>query len=104
LKKAKQPMFFDAESILTSYAFQDFTEKVGSGIGAGFVYSVVSLVDTSNLEEEPAVFQWGTSLFKSFPETLNVHHSLDSGQHGLELKGTTKNVGQHSLEMRSVDQ
>ena len=65
---------------------------------------VASLVDTSNLVEEPAVFQWGTSLFKSLPETLNVHHSLESGHHELELKGTTKNVGQHSLEIRSIGQ
>jgi len=97
-------LLFDEKGILTSYAFQDLTEKVGSGVGGSFVYSVASLVDTSNLEEEPAVFQWGTSLFKSLPETLNVHHSLDSGQNGLELKGTTKNVGQHSLEMRSIGQ
>jgi len=97
-------LLFDEKGILTSYAFQDFTEKVGSGVEASFVYSVRSLVDTSNLEEEPAVFQWGTNLLKSLPETLNVHHSLESGQNGLELKGTTKNVGQHSLEMRSVDE
>ena len=97
-------LLFDEKGILTSYAFQDLTEKVGSGVGASFVYSVRSLVDTSNLEEEPAVFQWGTNLLQSLPETLNVHHSLESGQNGLELKGTTKNVGQHSLEMRSVDQ
>jgi hypothetical protein len=95
-------LLFDDKGILKSYAFQDLTEKLGSGVGASFVYSVVSLVDTSNLEEEPAVFQWGTSLCKPLPEALNIHHSLDSGQHGLELKGTTKNVGQHSLEMRSV--
>jgi hypothetical protein len=95
-------LLFNDKGILTSYALQDLTEKVGSGVGVSFVYSVASLVDTSNLEEEPAVFQWGTNLFKSLPETLNVHHSLDSGQHGLELQGTTKNVGQHSLEMRST--
>jgi hypothetical protein len=96
-------LLFDDQGILMSYALQELTEKVGSGIGVSFVYSVVSLVDTSNLEEEPAVFQWGTSLFKPLPETLNVQHSLESGQNGLELKGTTKNVGQHSLEMRAVD-
>jgi len=96
-------LLFDEKGILTSHALQDLTEKVGSGIGTSFVYSVVSLVDTSHLEEEPAVFQWGTSLFKSLPETLNIHHSLDSGQYGLELKGTTKNVGQHALEMRSSE-
>ena len=55
-------LLFDEKGILTSYAFQDLAEKVGSGVGASFVYSVRSLVDTSNLEEEPAVFQWGTNL------------------------------------------
>jgi hypothetical protein len=96
-------LLFDEKGMLTSYAAQAFTEKVGSGIGASFVYSVVSLVDTSSLAEEPAVFHWGTSLLKPLPETLNVHHSLESGQNGLELKGTTKSVGQHSLEMRAVE-
>jgi hypothetical protein len=97
-------LVFDDKGVLTSYALQDLTEKVGSGVGASFVYSVKSLVDTSHLEEEPAVFHWGTSLFRSLPEALNAHHSLESGQHGLERTGTTKNVGQHSLEMRSTGQ
>lgn len=95
-------LLFNDKGILTSYEFQDVTEKVGSGVGVSFLYSVVSLVDTSYLEEEPAAFQWGASLLKPLPETLNAKQSLDSGLNGLELKGTTKSVGQRSLEMRSV--
>ena len=69
-------LLFDEKGILTSYAFQDLTEKVGSGVGASFVYSVRSLVDTSNLEEEPAVFQWGTNLLLPVRPTLEVNPRL----------------------------
>jgi hypothetical protein len=95
-------LLFNDKGILTSYEFQDVTEKVGSGIGVSFLFSIVSLVDTSYLEEEPAAFQWGATLLKPLPETLNGNQSLDSGQNGLELRGTTKDVGQRSLEMRST--
>ena len=44
--------------------------------------------------------QWGMTLLRPLPETLNARQSLDTGANGLELTNTPVYAGQHTLEMR----
>jgi hypothetical protein len=41
--------------------------------------------------------QWGMSLLKPLPKTLNAANDLDAGMHGLEQRGTPTAVGQRTL-------
>jgi hypothetical protein len=41
--------------------------------------------------------QWGMSLLKPLPKTLNAAHDIDAGMHGLEQRGTPIAVGQRAL-------
>jgi hypothetical protein len=52
------------------------------------------------LEDEIGPPEWGKTLLRPLPETLNVRQSLDTGDHGLEQEGTTTAVGQHTLELQ----
>jgi hypothetical protein len=41
--------------------------------------------------------QWGMSLLKPLPKTLNAANDIDAGMHGLEQRGTPIAVGQRTL-------
>jgi hypothetical protein len=41
--------------------------------------------------------QWGMSLLKPLPKTLNAANDLDAGMYGLEQRGTPSAVGQRTL-------
>jgi hypothetical protein len=74
-------------------------EDYGEGGSVMFALSFVSIVDTSDLHESLwGMKSWGVSLLQSPIVAQNRQSSLDSGQSGLEQRGTPANVGQRTLE------
>lgn len=93
-------LVFDEKGILRNQRFKDYDESLGSGSSIQFKFAVETLVDSSFLEDSIGPNQWGTSLLRPLPQTLNVRQSLETGDCGLEQAGTPTSVGQHTLELR----
>ena len=90
---------FDGAGTLQAEEFNAWREDLGTGASVQFILDAGSVVDTSRLRNEPEVNRWGMQMLRTLPETLNTAQSLDTGQSGLELRGTTHAVGQRTLEM-----
>jgi hypothetical protein len=93
-------LIFDDTGILQSQRFNSYKENLGGGAALQYFLTVAPLVDSSSLEDEIGPTEWGASLLRPLPETLNARQSLDTGDHGLEQDGTPTVVGQHTLELR----
>jgi hypothetical protein len=91
---------FDDKGILKSQRFNEYRENLGTGGAIQIFLTVAPLIDSSFLEDEIGPPEWGKTLLRPLPETLNVRQSLDTGDHGLEQEGTTTAVGQHTLELQ----
>lgn len=92
---------FDSDGQLVSQARIDTLEKLGMGGSIQPILSLQQIVDTADYEDDAfAPMDWGVSLLRPLPQTLNARQSLVSGTAGLEQSGTTGTVGQHTLEMR----
>ena len=93
-------LVFDGQGILRNQRLFSWDENLGGGSGVQLFIAVSNLVDTSPYEDGIGPHQWGISLLRPLPQTLNIHQSLDTGTGGLELQATPAKVGQHTLEMR----
>ena len=60
----------------------------------------VSVVDADDLLGPLPQHQWGSSLLHPLPDTLNRVSNPESGQSGLQQRGTPTAIGQQSLEMQ----
>ena len=101
--KAKRQAFllvFDEQGILQNQRFYEWDENLGGGSSVQFFIAVSSLVDTTQFKDAIGPHQWGSSLLRPLPQTLNARQSLDLGTGGFELQATPTKVGQHTLEMR----
>jgi hypothetical protein len=58
------------------------------------------VVNVEDLLAELSQHRWGGQSLRRTPVTLNQQNRLDSGQAGIEQRGGTRQVGQHSLELR----
>jgi len=90
----------DAGSLRTKQ-FRRWVEDMGKGFGFQFFFAAMPTVDTRSLSGAAEQLGWGRAALGSLPVTLNAAQSLDSGSHGVELRGTPGSVGQRTLEMRS---
>ena len=93
-------LVFDEQGILQNQLFHEWDESLGGGSSVQYFVAVTRLLDTSQFEDAIGPHQWGFSLLRPLPQTLNTRQSLDMGTSGLELQATPTKVGQHSLEMR----
>ncbi len=93
-------LVFDNQGVLRNQRFHEWDENLGGGSAIQFFMTVSRLVDTSQFQDAIGPHQWGFSLLRPLPQTLNVHQSLDTGTGGLELQATPTKAGQHTLEMR----
>jgi hypothetical protein len=93
-------LVFDERGVLAGQRFKEYRENLGSGGALQVFFQVAPLIDSSFLEDEFGPPEWGKSLLRPLPETLNARQSLDTGDHGLEQEGTATTVGQHTLELR----
>lgn len=93
-------LIFDNDGLLRARDFQDWTEKLGNGVGFQLFFVAVPTVDTRHLNAKPAQLSWGRSALEPLPVTLNAGQNLSSGNHGIEMRGTPDSVGQRTLEMK----
>ncbi|MCZ6830698.1 MAG: hypothetical protein O7F73_14150 [Gammaproteobacteria bacterium] len=90
---------FNREHQLVDSTFEEWDRDVGGGKGIQPLLSVVSVVDVGDLTNPMPQHRWGAFSLEELPVTLNADNHLDSGQSGLEQRGTPVNIGQRSLEM-----
>lgn len=90
---------FNREHQLVDSSFEEWDRDAGGGQGIQPLLSVVSVVDVGDLTNPMPQHRWGGFSLEELPVTLNADNHLDSGQSGLEQRGTPVNIGQRSLEM-----
>ena len=96
-------MTFDESGILVAQRYNERKEDLGRGIGIQTFIGITSLVDSSHLTGDAIQHNWGMSLLRPIPRTLNVRQSLETGTSGLEQSGMPTKAGQHTLELRESD-
>jgi len=74
---------------------------VGEGQGIQPLISLVSLTDVDDLVDYLPNNDWGASLLRPIPKTINSNSDPNSGQSGIQRRGTPTGTGQQSLEMNS---
>lgn len=90
---------FDKEHQLTGSTFSEWDSKLGGGQAIQPFFSFVSLVDVDDLVDRMPQHRWGMSSLKRMTRALNRDSNSDTGQNGLEQRGTPTTIGQQSLEM-----
>ena len=90
---------FNRDHELVDSTFEEWDRDAGGGRGIQPLVSVVSVVDVDDLTNPMPQHRWGGFSLEELPVTLNADNHLDSGQSGLEQRGTPVNIGQRSLEM-----
>ena len=95
-------LLFDDSGSLRTKEFRRWKEDVGKGSGLQFFFAALPTVDKRHLIAPPEQFGWGRASLAPLPVTLNTGQSLDSGSHGIEMRGTPSSLGQRTLEMRTT--
>jgi hypothetical protein len=94
-------LHFNEEGVLVSQSRINTLEKLGMGGSIQPVLSLQQIVDTADYEDDAFVsMNWGISMLRPLPQTLNDRQNMNSGMAGVEQSGTTPSVGQHTPEMR----
>lgn len=90
---------FDRNHQLASASFSQWDDAAGQGIALQPSFGLVNVVDVSDLIKPMPVHLWGALGLQQLPQSLNSR-SPDSGQDGLEQRGTPQGAGQRTLEYR----
>lgn len=93
-------LIFDDAGLLQAQEYDKWAEDLGKGFGFQLFFVAMPTVNTRHLDASPEQLSWGRSALQPLPITLNTAQSLDSGSHGIQLRGTPDSVGQRTLEMR----
>ena len=90
---------FDSAGTLRSQGLEAWQRSLGSGQAVQLFLSLAEITSSGGYDEKPAANYWGADLLKSrVTRALNRHSSLETGQNGVERKGSPKGAGQHALE------
>ncbi len=92
---------FDNEHRLSGGGYADWDSEAGGGRALQPLLGFVPIVDVDDLRERLPQHRWGASSLRSLPSTLNTASAVDTGQAGLEQRGSPKAVGQHTLEINN---
>jgi hypothetical protein len=90
---------FDRQHRLTSAKRSDWDNHSGGGKAIQPFLSMVSLTDVDDLVVILPQHRWGSAFLRPLPRTLNDASNPDSGQSGIEQRGTPVAIGQRTLEM-----
>ena len=90
--------FFDSHHRLTASAFSQWQGDAGGGRAIQPMIGLVSLVDVEDLVDELPQHDWGASLLEPLPIAANSDSRPDTGQNGIQRRGTPSGIGQQSLE------
>ena len=83
---------------LIDTAFDQWDSDAGGGQGLQPFASMVAVVDVDDLLEPMPQHSWGAQSLDRLPTTLNRASQLDTGSNGIQQRGTSPTVGQHSLD------
>jgi hypothetical protein len=89
---------FDRDHILTAVTRTNWDNRQGGG-QAVQPFGFVDVVELGDLVVRMPQHSWGASMLDRLPEALNEASTPDSGENGLEQRGTPEGVGQRALEM-----
>ncbi len=92
---------FDSEHRVNGGGYADWDSEAGGGRSLQPLLGIVPIVDVDDLLERLPQHRWGAASLRSLPVTLNANSGIDTGQAGLEQRGTPKAAGQHSLEINN---
>lgn len=92
-------LVFDEDHQLINSAFTEWDNDVGGGQAIQPLGSMMSVVDVDDLIRRMPQHRWGAALLAELPVSLNADSEPDSGQNGIEQRGTPTGVGQRTLEM-----
>ena len=92
---------FDSEHRVNGGGYAGWDSDAGGGRSLQPLLGFVPIVDVDDLLERLPQHRWGAASLRSLPATLNANSAVDTGQSGLEQRGTPKAVGQHSLEINN---
>jgi hypothetical protein len=91
-------MSFDREHRLLSSHFEEWDRDAGGGQGVQPFLSAVDVVDVDDLLRPLRQHVWGFNSLGGLSATLNRDNRMDTGQNGIQQRGTTRAVGQESLQ------
>lgn len=92
---------FDDEGALLGSDSEITKSDAGGGFSVSLIFTLGSLTDTADYEESARQsVDWGAGLTQPPLTMLNRAQSLETGESGFELSGTSPAAGQHTLEMR----
>ena len=92
-------LYFDRNHKLVDSGFGYWDSDAGGGQGIQPLFSIVDVVAVEDLIQPLPHHLWGGFMLSKLPVTLNTKNHLDTGQNGIQQRGTTADVGQHTLEM-----
>ena len=101
MREALVLVFDDAGSLRTK-EYRSWAEDIGKGFGFQLFFAALPTVDKRHLIGPPEQLGWGRAALGPLPVTLNAGQSVDSGSHGIEMRGTPSSLGQRTLEMRTT--
>lgn len=90
--------FFNRQHRLTASAFSQWQGDAGGGRAVQPFVGLVSLVDVEDLTDELPQHDWGAGLLEPLPTAANSDSRPDTGQNGIQRRGTPTGIGQQSLE------
>ncbi len=89
---------FNRQHQVTGRAFSRWSSDGGGGQAIQPLLGLVSLVDVEDMMDNLPHHQWGSGLLLPLPEAINTQSRPDTGQTGIQRRGTPHGVGQRSLE------
>ncbi len=89
---------FNRQHQVTGSTFARWSNDAGGGQAIQPLVGLVSLVDVEDMVNHMPHHQWGGELLAPLPEAINVHSRPDTGQSGIQRRGTPTGTGQQSLE------
>lgn len=90
---------FNRQHLVTSTAFANWDNNGGSGGAIQPPLGLFSVVDVDDLTNQMPHHQWGGSLLSPLPQAINSNSRPDTGQTGIQQRGTPNGSGQQSLEI-----
>lgn len=88
---------FNRQHRVTGSSFARWSSDAGGG-RAIQPFGLVSLADVEDLLDQMPQHQWGAALLESLPRMINSSSRPDTGQNGIQRRGTPTGTGQQSLD------
>jgi hypothetical protein len=93
---------FDEHGILRGAAMDVRQQDFGLSAGLGLIGLPVELSRDQAYMQAASQHEWGMSMLRPLPQTLNAAQDLDAGMNGLELRAVSQETGQRTLELKPV--